>query len=281
MRTTRGILFSLFSTLCVRSAFSRPQACDTRILRTCVWAGRKQLGGHAPTAKFQQKKLWEVTCVAGAKRGGRERKGNPMALPSSLLLNPLPPFLPTLRALYESKKRKGFWSFRFLNRETLRTRLRTTTKLPLTSGDIQKQICTSYTIMIAISQQTKGKERWRSFFAVQLVPSYTEFSRETVVRLALGECILWHSYLFHNPLRSIRKYSGCIYTLPLQLWAFFWVEWAYFVCIVLFSRLLLIIKHKTCSVIQSRPYEANGLEHCGSGVIRAVSVMVYVVPVSI
>ena len=48
---------------------------------------------------------------------------------------------------------------------------------------------------------------------------------------------------------------------------------------MLFSRLLLIIKHKTCSVIQSRPYEANGLEHCGSGVIRAVSVMV--VPVSI
>ena len=124
MRTTRGVLFSLFSTLCVRSAFSRPQACDTRILRTCVWVGRKQVGGHAPTAKFQQKKLWEVTCVAGAKRGGRERKGNPMALPSSLLLNPLPPFLPTLRALYESKKRKGFWSFRFLNRETLRTRLR-------------------------------------------------------------------------------------------------------------------------------------------------------------
>ena len=133
--------------------------------------------------------------MAGAKRGGRERKarkrkGNPMDLPSSLLLNPLPPFLPTLCALYESKKRKGFWSFRFLNRETLRTRLGTTTNLPLTSGDIQEPVCTSYTIMIAISQQTKGKERWRSFFAVQLVPSYTEFSRETVVRLALGECIL-------------------------------------------------------------------------------------------
>ena len=153
------------------------------------------MGGHAPTAKFQQKKLGEVTCVAGAKRGGRERKarkrkGNPMALPSSLLLNPLPHFLPTLRALYESKKRKGFWSFRFLNRETLRTRLGTTTNLPLTSGDIQETVCTSYAIMIAISQQTKGKERWRSFFAVQLVRSYTEFSRETVVRLALGECIL-------------------------------------------------------------------------------------------
>ena len=113
------------------------------------------------------------------------------------------PLMPTLRALYESKKRKGFWSFRFLNRETLETRLGTTASLPLTSGDIQKKVCTSYTIMVAISQQTKGKERWRSFFAVQLVPSYTEFSRETVVRLALVECILWHSYLFHNPLRSI------------------------------------------------------------------------------
>ena len=137
--------------------------------------------------------------------------------------------------------------FLFLNRETLGTRV-TTTSQPLTSGDIQKVVCTSYTIMIAISQQTKGKERWRSFIAVQLVRSYTEFSRETVVRLALGECILWHSYLFHNPLRSFRN-SGCFYTLPLTLWAFFWVEWAYFVCIVLFSHLLLIIKHKTYSVI--------------------------------
>ena len=113
------------------------------------------------------------------------------------------PLMPTLSALYESKKRKGFLSFRFFNRETLETRLGTTTSLPLTSGDIQNKVCTSYTIMVAISQQTKGKERWRSFFAVQLVPSYTEFSRETVVRLALVECILWHSYLFHNPLRSI------------------------------------------------------------------------------
>ena len=147
-----------------------------------------------------------------------------------------------------AKNEKDSGLFLFLNRETLGTRA-TTTSLPLTSGDIQKAVCTSYTIMIAISLQTKGKERWRSFIAVQLVRSYTEFSRETVVRLALGECILWHSYLFHNPLRSIRKYRGCIYTLPLQLWAFFWVEWAYFVCIVLFSHLLLVIKHKTCSVI--------------------------------
>ena len=49
------------------------------------------------------------------------------------------PLMPTLRALYESKKRKGFLSFRFLNRETLETRLGTTTSLPLTSGDIQKK----------------------------------------------------------------------------------------------------------------------------------------------
>ena len=185
----------------------------------------------------------------------RKGKGNPIAFPSSLLLDPLWEFFVFKPRNPGNGVRDGYQGY----------------PLPLTSGDIQKEVCSSYTSVIAISQQTKGKERWRSFIAVQLVRSYTEFSRETVVRLALGECILWHSYLFHNPLRSIRKYSGCIYTLPLQLWAFFWVEWAYFVCIVLFSRLLLIIKHKTCSVIQSRPYEANGLEHCGSGVIRAVS----------
>ena len=88
-----------------------------------------------------------------------------------------------------AKNEKDSGLFLFLNRETLGTRA-TTTSLPLTSGDIQKAVCTSYTIMIAISLQTKGKERWRSFIAVQLVRSYTEFSRETVVRLALGECIL-------------------------------------------------------------------------------------------
>lgn len=102
-----------------------------------------------------------------------------------------------------------------------------------------KKVCTSYTIMTAISQQTKGKERWRSFIAVQLVRSYTEFSRETVVRLALGECILWHSYPFHNPLRSFRN-SGCIYTLPLQLWAFLG-GWVSLFCIVLCSFLIFFL----------------------------------------
>lgn len=133
--------------------------------------------------------------------------------------------------------------FLFLNRETLGTRV-TTTSQPLTSGDIQKVVCTSYTIMIAISQQTKGKERWRSFIAVQLVRSYTEFSRKTVVRLALGECILWHSYLFHNPLWSFRN-SGCIYTLPLQRWAFFGLSELilYALCSFLIFFLLLNTKH--------------------------------------
>lgn len=86
-----------------------------------------------------------------------------------------------------AKNEKDSGLFLFLNRETLGMRV---TTIPLTSGDIQKEVCASYTIMITISEQTKGKERWRSFIAVQLVRSYTEFSRETVVRLALGECIL-------------------------------------------------------------------------------------------
>ena len=63
--------------------------------------GRPRPDCQISTKKNKGEKPWEVTCVAGAKRGGRgrkaqKRKGNPIALPSSLLLN-------------ESKKRKGFW----------------------------------------------------------------------------------------------------------------------------------------------------------------------------
>lgn len=186
--------------------------------------------------------------MAGAIREGRERKarkrkGNPIALPSSLLLNPLPFWCLHYAFCMRAKNENDSGLFLFLNRETLGTRV-TTTSQPLTSGDKQKAVCTSYTIMIAISQQTKGKERWRSFIAVQLVRSYTEFSRKTVVRLALGECILWHSYLFHNPLWSFRN-SGCIYTLPLQRWAFFGLSELilYALCSFLIFFLLLNTKH--------------------------------------
>lgn len=151
--------------------------------------------------------------------------------------------MPTLRALYEGKERKRFWSFLVFKSRNPGDEGYDYSQ-PLTSGDIQKGVCTSYTIMIAISQQTKGKERWRSFIAVQLVRSYTEFSRKTVVRLALGECILWHSYLFHNPLWSFRN-SGCIYTLPLQRWAFFGLSELilYALCSFLIFFLLLNTKH--------------------------------------
>ena len=135
--------------------------------------------------------------MAGAKREGRgrkarKRKGNPIALPFFFSSKCPALLMPTLHYGYYAlcmiaKNEKDSGLFLFLNRETLGTR---TSSLPLTSGDIQNAVCTSYTIMIAISLQTKGKERWRSFIAVQLVRSYTEFSRETVVRLALGECIL-------------------------------------------------------------------------------------------
>ena len=141
---------------------------------------------------------------------------------------------------WEQKTKRIPVQFWLLNRET---------NLPLTSGDIQMRVCTSYTIMIAISQQTKGKERWLSFIAVQLVRSYTEFSRETVVRLALGEFILWHSYPFHNPLRSFRN-SGCIYTLPLQLWAFLggWVSLFCMYCALVSSSCCYLTQNMFCNI---------------------------------
>ena len=223
MQITRGVLFSLFSTLCVWSAFPHPQACDTRILRVS-WqvAGGRTL---PDLPYFQTTKKGEVDCVAGTKRGGRgrkarNRKGNPLALPFSLLLNPLFRRLHATSSMQEQKtKRILVW---FQTEKPLGTRLGKTTSLPLTSGNNWKDPSTAYTIITAISQQTIAKERW-SFIAVRLVRSYTEFSREIVVRLALSECILWHSDLFHNPLRYFR-YSGCIYPVPLQLWAFWGVE---------------------------------------------------------
>lgn len=92
------------------------------------------------------------------------------------------PLMPTLRALYESKKRKGFWSFRFLNRETLETRLGTTTILPLTSGDIQKKCM--YVIydhgchLTANERKRKMAEFFRCAVGPQLYRIFTRNSRQ-------------------------------------------------------------------------------------------------------
>ena len=123
--------------------------------------------------------------MAGARREGEKsakenRESNRPAFFSSSK-SPVP-LMPTLHALYESKKRKGFWSFRFCNRETLGTRLGATTSPPLTSGNIQK-IC-MYVIydhdchLTANERKRKMAEFFRCAVGPQLYRIFTRNSRQ-------------------------------------------------------------------------------------------------------